>query len=127
VFLGWLQIRRDSVWPATIAHSAANTVLEALDLVLFVARPGYGDLLLSLRGMFVVVPMTAIAAWILATGRLRQGPTPVPEAGERTTGLTAFRRRLHKPGTIAILAGVVLVSIYLWPIRPMLMPSPPSV
>jgi membrane protease YdiL (CAAX protease family) len=82
IILGWLRLRTGSVWVVSLAHSANNNIIPALGPILFISG-GYGDLLLSPRGILVVIPMLILCAWIVLSGQLApQTSTPIAqEAG----------------------------------------------
>ncbi|SDW32062.1 CAAX protease self-immunity [Amycolatopsis xylanica] len=65
VLLSWLRVRGGSVWTASLAHAGNNMVLSLLT----------GFLLAGVNVMavtvYLTIPMAALAAWVLATGRLR--------------------------------------------------------
>lgn len=75
VFLAWVTLRSESVWPAAIAHGAINAV--AAVGVLFVAgqpNPLLGPTPLGLVGG---VGWTVAAAWLLWKSEVFAGPPPM--------------------------------------------------
>jgi hypothetical protein len=88
IILGWLQLRTGSVWAPSLAHSANNFIIPPLGAALLAGSPGLGDLLLSWRGIFVVIPMLALCAWIVLSGGLS---SRAPAAPWQSTSLFADR------------------------------------
>lgn len=66
VLLSWLRIRSGSIWPTSLAHAGNNMVLSLL-LGDVLAVGGLDDTVLTL---LMAVPTSAVALWIVATGRL---------------------------------------------------------
>ncbi|WP_106585958.1 CPBP family intramembrane glutamic endopeptidase [Murinocardiopsis flavida] len=67
VILTWLRLSSGSVWTASLAHAGNNMVLALLNGVLLTEAGGIPDLTVMLLAM---VPMAAVCAWIVGTGRL---------------------------------------------------------
>jgi membrane protease YdiL (CAAX protease family) len=74
IILGWLRLRTGSVWAPCLAHSANNFVVPPLGAALIAGSPGLGDLLLSTRGLLVVISLLALCAAIVLSGQLRASP-----------------------------------------------------
>ncbi len=70
IILGWLRLRTGSIWPPTLAHLANNAIGSVLLSALFLSG-GQGDLLFSLRGSLVVIPLLILCAWIVLSGQLK--------------------------------------------------------
>ncbi|MEV5711331.1 CPBP family intramembrane glutamic endopeptidase [Actinoallomurus sp. NPDC052274] len=66
VLLAWLWTRSGSVWPPSLAHAGNNMVLSLLTGQ-FLGHSGLGDTAITL---IMYVPVIALGAWILLTGRL---------------------------------------------------------
>ncbi len=82
IVLGWLRLRTGSIWPASIAHSANNFILNSSQVgVVLSFSGGLGDLLLSPRGLIIVIPIGLLCAWIVLSGGLK----PTPHAWRRAT------------------------------------------
>jgi len=67
VILAWLFLRSGSVWVACLAHAGNNMVIGTLSAALLVDAGGLDPASADLLGL---VPLAAICAWILLTGRL---------------------------------------------------------
>jgi membrane protease YdiL (CAAX protease family) len=65
VLLSWLRVRSGSVWTASLAHAGNNMVLALLVGFLL---PDVDVLAVT---VLITVPLAVLAAWVLATGRLR--------------------------------------------------------
>jgi membrane protease YdiL (CAAX protease family) len=77
IILGWLRLRTGSIWPPTLAHLANNAIGPLLLSALFISG-GQGDLLFSLRGLLVVIPLLLLCAWIVLSGQLKpRAPAPL--------------------------------------------------
>jgi membrane protease YdiL (CAAX protease family) len=69
IVFGWIRLRSGSIWPVCLAHSATNSVGASMTMLLF-----FGDrnwLLTSYVGILAWIPLGAVAAWIVVTGRLK--------------------------------------------------------
>ena len=73
VILGWLFLRSGSVWVTCLAHAGNNLIIGSLESALLVEDGGLEPATVQLLG---TVPLAAVAAWIVLTGRLR-APAPV--------------------------------------------------
>lgn len=80
IILGWLRLRTGSIWPPTLAHLTNNAIGSVLLSALFLSG-GQGDLLFSLRGLLVVIPLLILCAWIALSGQLKP-QRPASTAGE---------------------------------------------
>ncbi|MGX7672835.1 CPBP family intramembrane glutamic endopeptidase [Plantactinospora sp. DSM 117369] len=67
VILAWLFLRSGSVWVACLAHAGNNMVIGTLSAALLIDAGGLDPASADLLGL---VPLAAICAWILLTGRL---------------------------------------------------------
>lgn len=82
IILGWLQLRTASVWAASLAHSANNFIGPLLGSALFI-NGGLGDMLLSPRGILVLIPLGILCAWIVFSRQLKsQTPVPMRKRGD---------------------------------------------
>ncbi|HSK34137.1 MAG TPA: CPBP family intramembrane glutamic endopeptidase [Propionicimonas sp.] len=81
VFMGWLRLRTDSVWPAVIAHSAHNVSVAWVALLL-VGDAHDMERLGGESGIVPIVAYVAVAAVLLhrsgTSTRLSAGPVPGP-------------------------------------------------
>lgn len=69
IIFGWLRLRTGSVWSASLAHAATNSVGGSLTVLLFLGGP---DLLFSsYLGLLGWIPLGAVCLWIILTGRLK--------------------------------------------------------
>ena len=80
IIFGWLMLRTGSVWAPSLAHAATNVVGSSLVLLLFYGGPNW--ILLSSVGVLAWVPLGALCAWIVATGRLKAPARASSSAGE---------------------------------------------
>lgn len=67
ILLSWLRVRSGSVWTASLAHAGNNMVLSLLVGFLL------ADVSVLSVTVLMTVPTAVLAAWVLATGRLRPG------------------------------------------------------
>lgn len=66
---GWLFVQTKSIWVPSLAHAAANTIGVSLLEIFFGGR---ADLLfVGYYGILSWIPLGAIPAWIILTGRLQ--------------------------------------------------------
>jgi membrane protease YdiL (CAAX protease family) len=65
---GWLRQQSSSVWTSCLAHAAMNFVGGNLSAYLFLG--GGQFILTSYAGILGSIPLAAVCAWILVTGRL---------------------------------------------------------
>ena len=75
VVLAWLRFRSGSVWPGALAHGALNAQGSLVLLALTPANP----LITPPVGVLGIVPVAALAIWLVATGRL-SGPSAMDVA-----------------------------------------------
>jgi CAAX protease family protein len=68
IIFGWLRLRSGSIWSTCVAHSATNAIGGSLIFLLFSGGPNW--ILVSYLGVFGWLPLAAVSAWILITGRL---------------------------------------------------------
>ena len=68
IIFGWLRLQSGSIWPACLAHAATNAVGMSLTMLLFLGGPNW--LLVSYLGVLGWLPLGALSAWIVLTGRL---------------------------------------------------------
>jgi uncharacterized protein len=73
IVLGWLRQRTGTIWVSCLAHAAANGIGGSLTAYLFLG--GGSFLLTSYAGVLGWMPLGAVCAWILLTGRLRVATT----------------------------------------------------
>ena len=79
IIFGWLRLRTGSIWSASLAHAATNAMGASLTALLFL---GGADLLwVGYLGVLSWIPLGAVCAWIVLTGRLK-GETP-PKEGQQ--------------------------------------------
>ncbi|MEU6154414.1 CPBP family glutamic-type intramembrane protease [Actinosynnema sp. NPDC047251] len=65
VLLSWLRVRSGSAWTASLAHGGNNMMLALLVGFLL---PDVDVLAVT---VLITAPLAVLAAWVLATGRLR--------------------------------------------------------
>jgi membrane protease YdiL (CAAX protease family) len=70
VIFGWIRLRSGSVWAASLAHAATNSVGASLIVVFFA---GHTSAFVAYLGILGWIPLGAVALWIVLTGRLRPG------------------------------------------------------
>jgi membrane protease YdiL (CAAX protease family) len=88
MILTWLRLRSGSVWPASLAHAGNNMVLA---LLIGTALGDEGAISHTLIGL---VPMVALALWLLLSGRLTSDvpeSEPEPERIEESGQVAAAR------------------------------------
>ena len=69
IIFGWLMTRSTSIWTVCLAHSATNAIGGSLTLLLFMGRADF--LFTGYLGLLSWIPLGALAAWIVLTGRLK--------------------------------------------------------
>ena len=69
IIFGWLRLKTGSVWSASLAHAATNAAGGSLIVLLFWGGPNW--ILVAYVGVLGWVPLAALCAWILLTGRLQ--------------------------------------------------------
>jgi uncharacterized protein len=73
IIFGWLRLRTGSIWSASLAHAAFNSIGGALTGLLFL---GGGDFaLVGSNGVLTWIPLGAVCAWIVFTGQLQRETT----------------------------------------------------
>jgi uncharacterized protein len=78
ILLGWLRQRSGSIWVSCLAHAASNGIGGSITAYLF--QGGGSFVLTSYAGVLGWIPLGAICAWILLTGRLRVASGRMPQA-----------------------------------------------
>jgi len=68
IIFGWLRLKSESIWCASLAHAATNAVGGNMSILLF----GGGASLLYVLDLGILswVPLGALSAWIVLTGQL---------------------------------------------------------
>jgi membrane protease YdiL (CAAX protease family) len=79
VILAWLFLRSGSIWVPCVAHAGNNMIISGLSAPLLVEGAGLDP---SVVDLVALIPLGAICAWILLSGRLRS----VPDAGPAGLG-----------------------------------------
>jgi membrane protease YdiL (CAAX protease family) len=69
IIFGWLRLKTGSIWPASLAHAATNAFGGSMTLLLFAGDPQW--IFVSYLGLLGWLPLGALCAWIVASGRLR--------------------------------------------------------
>jgi membrane protease YdiL (CAAX protease family) len=70
VILAWLFVRSRSIWVPCLAHAGNNMIIGALSGPLLADGSGLDPATVDLIGL---VPLAAVAGWVVLTGQLRQG------------------------------------------------------
>jgi membrane protease YdiL (CAAX protease family) len=68
IILGWLRLKTGSIWSASLAHSATNTIGGGLTILLFMGAPNW--IFVGYAGILSWIPLGALCAWIILTGQL---------------------------------------------------------
>jgi membrane protease YdiL (CAAX protease family) len=68
IIFGWLRLKTGSIWSASLAHAATNTIGGGLSLLLFMGGPNW--VFVGYPGILSWIPLGAICAWIILTGQL---------------------------------------------------------
>ena len=76
VFMGYLRLRSDSLWPATIAHSAHNAAIAWFGAYTL-TEPELHEHLAGESGLFTLLGYLGVAAWLLIRVR-RTDPAAAP-------------------------------------------------
>ena len=69
IIFGWLRARTESIWSASLGHSATNVLGAGLTVMLFWG--GSNWLYVSYVGILGWVPLGILCAWIILKGQLR--------------------------------------------------------
>ncbi len=68
IILGWLRLKTGSIWSASLAHAATNAIGGGLTVLLFMGGPNW--IFVGYPGILSWIPLGAICAWIILTGKL---------------------------------------------------------
>ncbi len=69
IIFGWLRLRSGSIWTSSLAHAATNSVGGSLTILIFA---GSAEMLWTgYVGLLGWIPLGALCAWIILTGRLK--------------------------------------------------------
>lgn len=77
IIFGWFLAASGSIWCASLAHASTNAVGASLVLLATGGKPG---IMAAYLGVLGWVPLGLLAAWIVATGRLRPASVEPPPA-----------------------------------------------
>lgn len=69
IILGWLRLKTQSVWAASVGHGATNAIGGSLTLMLFFG--GKNWLWVGYNGILALIPLGIVCAWIIFTGKLQ--------------------------------------------------------
>jgi len=69
IVFGWLRLRTGSVWAASLAHAATNAIGVSMTALLFSGGPNF--MFVRYLGVLAWVPLGALCAWIILSGRLK--------------------------------------------------------
>jgi membrane protease YdiL (CAAX protease family) len=69
IIFGWLVLKTGSIWSSSLAHAATNAVGGTLVVFLFMGGPSL--VFVSYVGLLGLIPLGALSAWIVLTGRLK--------------------------------------------------------
>jgi membrane protease YdiL (CAAX protease family) len=75
---GYLRIRTDSVWPASLAHSVHNYVWSLFGSLTVATSPVAAEYLAGESGILIIVGYGAAAAWLLFRPGARRSATAAP-------------------------------------------------
>lgn len=93
VFLTWLRIRSNSIWPDVLAHAVINTYVSFLFASFSVENSYIG----SPIGLVTMLPFAAVDLWLIVTGRLQAQQSP-----SYTTLLDAEQESVSDIGSIQV-------------------------
>ena len=68
IIFGWLRLRTGSIWAASLAHAANNSVGGTWLALLFYGGPNWT--LVSYGSVIAWIPLSLMCAWIVVSGRL---------------------------------------------------------
>ena len=91
VFMGWLRLRSDSVWPASIAHSAHNAAITWFGAYT-IASPVALEYVAGESGLLTVLGYVAVGAWLLVRAQSRGQTLPRADDRSRQVGGVAEGR-----------------------------------
>ncbi len=69
IIFGWLRLRTGSVWAASLAHAATNSIGGSITLLLFMG--GANWIYVSYLGLLGWIPLGTVCAWIIISGQLK--------------------------------------------------------
>lgn len=69
VIFGWLRLRTNSIWTASLAHSATNAIGGSLTLLLFMG--GQNWIMVGYPGLLSWIPLGVFCIWIIFSGQLK--------------------------------------------------------
>lgn len=72
VFIGWLRVRSESVWPASLAHSAHN-IAAAIGMMLLAETPGATGPIAGEAGLATIAGYALVGALLFGWGRRHAG------------------------------------------------------
>ena len=72
IIFGWLRLKTESVWSASLAHAATNAIGGSLTMLLFVG--GASSYLVTYLGLLGWIPLGIVCAWIVLSAQLQPHP-----------------------------------------------------
>jgi membrane protease YdiL (CAAX protease family) len=79
IIFGWLRLRTGSIWSASLAHAAFNSIGGAFTGLLFLGGADFA--LVGSNGILAWLPLGVVCTWIVFTGQLKTpGISPLPQA-----------------------------------------------
>ena len=73
IIFGWLRAKTQSIWAASLGHSATNAIGGSLTLLLFIGAPNW--IFVSYVGILAWLPLGILCSWIILTNQLEpDGP-----------------------------------------------------
>lgn len=80
IIFGWLRLRTGSIWSASLAHAAFNSIGATFTGLLFLGGADFA--FVGSNGILAWIPLGAVCAWIVFSGQLKpQGISPLPQYG----------------------------------------------
>jgi membrane protease YdiL (CAAX protease family) len=67
MFLGYLRLATDSVWPAVIAHSAHNSIWAVFSALAAGSPPLVSEYLAGESGVLVILGYVVLGGWLMYT------------------------------------------------------------
>lgn len=76
IIFGWLRLRTGSIWSASLAHAAFNSIGGAFTGLLFLGGADFA--LVGSNGILAWIPLGVVCAWIVFTGQLQRETAYTP-------------------------------------------------
>lgn len=69
IIFGWLRLKTESIWAASLGHGATNAIGSSLTVMLFLGGPNW--MFVGYNGILAWIPLGIVCAWIIATQQFK--------------------------------------------------------